>query len=187
MEERDFIVGYVGSLGTWYMLKEKLRFFKNLLSQKENAKFLFITSYPEEKLLKEVVKLEINVEKIIITEASREEVPIYLSLVDLGLYFIFPHWVNVAKCAIKQGEYMAMGIPIITNNGVGDVEEIINDVKSGIIVEGFGKGDFENALNRFFQREFSSPKDIRNGARIYFSLADGIKKYAGVYNKLLLN
>jgi len=46
ISKTDFIISYIGSLGTWYMLDEMLDFFKTLLSKKENAKFLFITNDP---------------------------------------------------------------------------------------------------------------------------------------------
>ena len=38
----DFVISYVGSIGTWYMLDEMLDFFKELTQKKENTKLLFI-------------------------------------------------------------------------------------------------------------------------------------------------
>ena len=43
IKKDDFILSYVGSIGTWYMLDEMLDFFKVLNEKKPNAKFLFIT------------------------------------------------------------------------------------------------------------------------------------------------
>ena len=39
----DYIISYVGSIGTWYMLDEMLDFFKCLKMKKLTAKFFFIT------------------------------------------------------------------------------------------------------------------------------------------------
>ena len=43
INEDDFVISYVGSIGTWYMLDEMLDFFRILLTKKPNSKFLFIT------------------------------------------------------------------------------------------------------------------------------------------------
>ncbi|MFI5206333.1 MAG: glycosyltransferase, partial [Candidatus Paceibacterales bacterium] len=39
----EFVLSYLGSVGTWYMLDEMLDFFKCLLQSKPDAWFLFIT------------------------------------------------------------------------------------------------------------------------------------------------
>ena len=41
-KKEDFIISYVGSIGTWYMLDEMLDFF-NYLQIKQRHKFFFIT------------------------------------------------------------------------------------------------------------------------------------------------
>ena len=43
ISDNDYILSYLGSVGTWYMLNEMLDFFKTLLKTKPNAKFLFIS------------------------------------------------------------------------------------------------------------------------------------------------
>src|SRR5690606_13175424 len=54
IEESDFVLIYVGSLGTRYLLNEMIRFFKVLKNQRENAKMLFVSNSPKELILKEV-------------------------------------------------------------------------------------------------------------------------------------
>src|SRR5690606_126389 len=43
IQNDDYILGYVGSIGTWYMLPEMLDYFKVLLKHQPNAKFLFVS------------------------------------------------------------------------------------------------------------------------------------------------
>ena len=52
IEESSFVLGYVGSIGTWYMLDEMLLFFKTLLIQKHEATFLFVTKESTDFLIK---------------------------------------------------------------------------------------------------------------------------------------
>ncbi|MCK5823140.1 MAG: glycosyltransferase, partial [Bacteroidales bacterium] len=49
--DNDFVISYLGSIGTWYLLDEMLIFFKRLLIKKPNAKFLFI-SFDDANLIK---------------------------------------------------------------------------------------------------------------------------------------
>ena len=39
----DFVVSYLGSIGTWYMADEMIMFFKKLTEKRPNSKFLFIS------------------------------------------------------------------------------------------------------------------------------------------------
>ena len=49
INKEDFILLYVGSIGTWYILDEMLDFFISLSTKKLNAKFLFVTKEDEKK------------------------------------------------------------------------------------------------------------------------------------------
>ncbi|GAI24172.1 unnamed protein product, partial [marine sediment metagenome] len=65
IKENDFILCYLGSIGTWYLLEEMLQFFVCLLAKKENArsggqaKFLFITKNSKAQILQKAEKYEI--------------------------------------------------------------------------------------------------------------------------------
>ncbi len=43
IEKEDFILSYLGSLGTWYLLDEMLLFFKNIKAEYKRSKFLILT------------------------------------------------------------------------------------------------------------------------------------------------
>lgn len=81
----------------------------------------------------------------------------------------------------KQGEIMAMGVPVVCNEGVGDTDEIINKYKSGVVVKNF---EYETAIKLMVQNNID-PLIIRKGAYEYFSLVNGVKKYATIYNSLI--
>ena len=57
IQSSDFVISYLGSIGTWYMLDEMLDFFKCLLEKKLNSKFIFITP-DDEKVIIEKAKLK---------------------------------------------------------------------------------------------------------------------------------
>ncbi|MEI9956314.1 MAG: hypothetical protein WDM90_08440 [Ferruginibacter sp.] len=49
--------------------------------------------------------------------------PLLLSLSQFSVFFIKPCYSKQSSSPTKHGEIMAMGIPLITNSGVGDVEK----------------------------------------------------------------
>lgn len=60
LTDTDFVLGYVGSIGTWYMLSEMLDYFKTLKQQIPNTKFLFVTGENPESIFLLQLKKESN-------------------------------------------------------------------------------------------------------------------------------
>ena len=46
----------------------------------------------------------------------------------------------------KLGEVLAMGIPVIVNTGVGDVEANIAQTGAGIVLRAFNKAEYARAV-----------------------------------------
>jgi glycosyltransferase involved in cell wall biosynthesis len=171
--ENKFVVGYIGSIGTWYMLDEMLATFKEILTQNENAVFLFVTRENQETILNSAKKLNLNESNFRFSSCVHSEVPLYISLFDCSIFYIRPSFSKQASSPTKQGELMAMGIPIICNSGVGDTTEVIQKYHSGVIDL---KENFMQEISVFFDRE----KTI-NGANNYFDLRKGIQEYEKKY------
>ena len=60
----DFVISYVGSIGTWYMLDEMLDFFKELKYKKTIAKFLFITKDNPQLILEKAKNKHLDLNSI---------------------------------------------------------------------------------------------------------------------------
>ena len=181
----DFVISYLGSTGTWYMLDEMLDFFKILSAKKTNAKFLFITQDDKRSLISMAEAKGIPSEKLIIHSASRNEVPLYLNLSQLSIYFIKPVYSKKASSPTKTGEIMAMGIPIITNSGIGDSDRIISDSGAGILIKEFTNKEYDRIINQIDVLLMSDKTKIKETASTYFSLEKGVELYDGVYTKVM--
>jgi glycosyltransferase involved in cell wall biosynthesis len=182
LNPEDFILLYLGSLGTWYMLNEMLDFYDILRKQVVNTKFLFLTKDLE--ILSESIRgrgYEEN--EIMITSASREEVPKYISLSSASIFFIIPTFSKKASSATKMGEIMAMGKPVITNSGWGDVDEIITQ-KIGIIIRDFKEDAYKNSIGNLLELVKTKPLEIRKTAEKYYSLKKGVELYDNIYQRL---
>ncbi|MFT4645182.1 MAG: glycosyltransferase involved in cell wall biosynthesis [Planctomycetota bacterium] len=184
ISEENFVLTYLGSIGTWYMLPEMLDFFKVLLISKPKAVFLFITAEDPVSIIDNAMLKGIPREKIIIQKADYTEVPNYLALSDFSLFFILPVFSKSASSPIKQGEIMSMGIPIICNAGVGDTDYVLNEYDCGFLVKQFNDDSYEKVVKQIDKVVWN--KDvIRNAASDFYSLKQGINNYNDVYVKIM--
>lgn len=183
IKESNFVLGYVGSIGTWYMLPEMITFFKELLSKKPESIFLFVSKESPEYIHEEAIKQGIPLDKIRIISATRTEVPDYINAFDWSIFFIKPVFSKQASSPTKQGEIMSMGIPIVCNDRVGDTEKIINKYGAGIVIHNFDKESYQSAITdlSIFKNHSSQ---IRHGSIDFFSLDKGLESYASVYENL---
>ena len=179
--KNNFVLSYVGSLGTWYMADEMLEFFK-LLSQNTEAFFLIITKDSKELVYQAAKKHNVDLDKLIIVSSSRAEMPYYISLSTASLFFIRPSFSKSASSPTKMGELLSMGIPIITNAGVGDVDSIVQDTKCGVVISSFNQPQYKQALEDLLKNSNIYKSNTINAANNHFSLNDGVEKYAKIYN-----
>lgn len=179
-----FTMGYLGALGTWYMLDEMLDFFSVLLKHKPQARFHILTKDDPKEVFEKASGLNIPVPQLVVQEASRNEIPVLTSTWDFSLFFIRPSYSKLASSPTKQGELMGMGIPVICNTGVGDVDTIVEQSASGVKVSSFSKEAYEQAIITFLNTTFN-PHHIRNGAQQFYDLKNGVEKYSAIYARLL--
>lgn len=177
-----YIVGYVGSIGTWYQLREMLLAFKHITHLKPNAVFLFITRESPSTIQIEARELGIDPDSLRIVSVQHQKVPYYISLFDCSIFFIRPSFSKKASSPTKQGEIMAMGIPLICNAGVGDTDEIVQRYDSGLVL----KDTTEASLSSFSLDfpDFNREKAM-TGANEYFSLEKGVAGYFSVYDRFI--
>ncbi len=184
INDSDIVVSYVGAVGTWYMLEEMLDFFMRLLLKYPTARFLFITHEDPRSILKKALARNIPTENISIRKALHNEVPGLLALSHLSLFFIKPVYSKKASSPAKQGEIMSMGIPIICNSNIGDIDQIIKDSNAGAIVRSFTNEDYDFVISRIPSLLELPKEKIRKAAIDIFSLEKGIKKYNEIYQGL---
>jgi glycosyltransferase involved in cell wall biosynthesis len=181
INENEYILGYVGSIGTWYMLPEMLQQFKAIKKTTENVRFLFVTGETKEAIFEEATKNGIDSSDLIITSCLHKDVPLHVSLFNAGIFFIRPTYSKKASSPTKQGELMAMGIPLICNAGVGDTDRIVNHYNAGIVID-----DLYNMPEKtieMMKNSFNQAKTMQ-GASEFYGLNEGVNRYLGVYRHL---
>ena len=183
IETTDKVLGYVGSIGTWYRLSEMLDYYKVFCIYHPNSKFLFVTA-ENDKLIKDLaIEKQISISNLIIKSCQHDEVPKFISLFDYSIFFILSTFSKTASSPTKLAELMAMGIPVICNSGVGDTEIIINQNNAGSVIESLNEAAFNEQLN--VPLSYSKEQVIQS-ARASFGVSTGVAIYESAYHKILL-
>lgn len=185
IENGKLVISYLGSVGTWYMLDEMLGFFKVLKSKYPEAKFLFITHTPRQVIDDRISDLHLDPGDFIITQAPRKDVPHLIKASDVNISFIKPVYSKISSSPTKLGEVLSMGIPVIVNSGVGDVERTVENAHAGYVLHDFKEMDFEKAVQAIPELLQRSPAAIRQAVEPVYSLEKGIQIYLSCYRQVL--
>jgi glycosyltransferase involved in cell wall biosynthesis len=187
ISDEDFVVSYLGSIGGWYMTAAMMRFCKLLSNKKPATKFLFISPHRHDVIAAEATKYELPADKLIVKHGKRNEVPALLSLSNYSLFFIKPCFSKLSSSPTKHGEIMAMGIPVITNSGVGDVKAIVDKYNAGYVVDDFTDAAFDEVIDKMLAANSFEAADIRRGAVEFYSLEKAVEGYEEIYREILFS
>lgn len=169
IKSTDFVLLYLGSLGTWYLYDEMFCFFKLLKQHRPDAKFLFLTP--------DVSHVEPDPD-VIVRTISRNEVPAYIASCDASICFIKPSFSKKGSSATKMAEVLAMDIPVVTNPGWGDVDYLEKHLHNLMISR---KGEESEIIHQLLNL---SPESEPSLFTRLFALEQGVEKYSGIYNRL---
>lgn len=183
--EDRLVISYLGSVGTWYMLDEMLQFFVVVKSKFPRSLFLFVTHSDHDQILKQMERHGLGADDCLIMQATRKEVPSVIKASDINISFIKPVYSKISSSPTKLGEVLSMGIPVICNSGVGDVEEVVTASNSGFIIHDFSRGSFEKAAEAIPALMNLEPAAIRQAVKEIYSLQNGIELYRKSYAKVL--
>ena len=187
IQPHELIISYLGSLGTWYMMDEVVKFCKAIKDKHKDVKFLFITQDNPQIILDKASALEIGRESFIFYKAERAEVPYLLKLSQASVFFVKPSYSKKASSPTRMGEILSMNIPVVCNAGVGDTEYLFENYPCGILLKDFSDESFNDATNQLLpliDKMVNDPLPLRETAISYFELNKGIDLYEGVYQKL---
>jgi glycosyltransferase involved in cell wall biosynthesis len=183
IDEDEAVLVYLGSLGSWYMLGEMLDFFTVYASRNRKPRFLFVTADDAQSIRHAASERGIDPKALLVLSATRDEVPRLIAAADLGIFFIRPVFSKMASSPTKMGEMLAVGLPIVANAGVGDVESMIDDIGCGVAIRDFTPDAYASALDHLESLGTSSAAR-RERALPWFDVNLGIERYDKIYRQL---
>jgi glycosyltransferase involved in cell wall biosynthesis len=187
--EDSFVVIYSGSIGGWYMNEEMADFFVALLTEEPRAHFLWLTPRNHDAVRALMSARGIGEEKYTVRAARSEGVASYLSAADAGLAFIKPCFSKLASSPTKTAEYLACGLPVVLNAGVGDSDVLVTREHVGALVEKFSGEDYPRAARAvaamLSDREATRHHSREVAERLFDVRRTGLERYARLYEKVL--
>lgn len=182
-----FVLMYPGKIGTFYLMREMLDFYKTMLSAVPDAIFVILTNDDICTVSETAKELGIDDRRIkIIRSIQFDEMPRYMGIADAGIFFI-NSYKKIGSSPIKMGEFLASGVPVIINSGIGDTEELVRENNVGVIAERFDEAAYKDAIRQLLdlKKESDALKArCRDTARRYLSLDDAVAGYARIYDAL---
>jgi glycosyltransferase involved in cell wall biosynthesis len=186
VEDRT-VLTYVGSFGGWYLTDEMLNFFVTAHETDPSVFVLILTQRQQEAAVEKMRAAGFVDGDFLVTSASPDEIPQYLSAADTGVSFIKRCYSKQASSPTKNAEYLAAGRPIIANAGVGDVDELIKEAGAGVIVEHLDHENYLRAIEKL-QSLRHPPDHYRQIAEHRFDLQRvGGDRYRRLYRRLLVS
>jgi len=182
-----FVMVYSGSIGGWYLTDKTADFFGALLKRKPNSHFLWLTGGDKGLIEKLMSDRGISSNQFTVRRVAPAEVSGYLSASDVGIAFYKPTFSRLATSPVKVSEYLACGLPVIVNAGVGDSDTFVESQTVGAVVKDFNEGEYKRTLMTI---ENLLARDVRERARTvaesFFDVRrTGLERYARLYEKIL--
>jgi glycosyltransferase involved in cell wall biosynthesis len=139
---KGVVLVYVGKAGGWYLTDAMLDFAKVAAQVLGQVSILVLTT-------EDRVRFEDSARRrglfCVVRSATRDEMPRYLSAGDSGLSFVLPAPSKTACSPVKNGEYLACGLPIVTTTAIGDYTSLVVRRRVGVVVESLDQSGYEKA------------------------------------------
>ncbi|MEP6819469.1 MAG: glycosyltransferase [bacterium] len=182
------VIVYVGSFGGWYMTDEMTEFLAVAHEQDLATFSMILTQSPRQAVIERMASLGINENDFFVNQITPEEVPRYLKAADIAISFIKPCYSKQSSSPTKIAEYLASGLPIVCNAGIGDLDKLIEENHIGALLHEFTPQAYLNALDEIeiMRGDANLAERLRDVARQEFDLVRvGRTRYRRLYEQLM--
>ncbi len=180
---------YAGSVTGLYMLEEMGVFFKVLRGRRPDAFFRILTASDPEFVYGTFRRLGINENDYEASRAAPADVLNIVSRGHLAISFRKPTFSQIAASPTKIPEYLACGLPVVVNDGVGDTTEFTEADGVGAVIREFSPEAYLRAIDHLeaLMEESEALQDrcIKSAhARFDLETVGGVR-YRRIYQRLL--
>ncbi|HVR90001.1 MAG TPA: glycosyltransferase [Novosphingobium sp.] len=181
-----FTLGYLGSIGTWYMFEEVLACFAVLRERRPGARLLVVNRNEQALVRRLAADAGLPEECLELTAAEHAEVPAMIRRMSAGAAIIRPVFSKIASAPTKLAEYLGCGVPCLGNVDVGDMQAILEGEGVGVALHEFTPAERTRVIDQLLAlcAEPATPLRCRAVAERLFSVEDGVIQYGSIYRSL---
>ena len=185
-DSQPFVVGTMGTLlSGWFYLDAFFAFFLAIKRLRLDAQASIVTRDNHEEIRARAHRAGIDPEDINLRSATSEGMPQLLAGMDVGVMFFAA---KPGSAPTRLGEFLAAGVPVVGNMGIGDLGRLIATYDVGIVVDNVcDAASLERAARELLARYdgILASGACRHAAEDYFSLERGAERYRKLYRSLL--
>jgi glycosyltransferase involved in cell wall biosynthesis len=179
------VLAYVGSFGGWYLTDEMFDLFTAAKGRDPRTFILILTQREKERIANELRKRGFGDADFVVESVPPQEISKYLSAADISVSFIKACYSKLSSSPTKIAEYLACGLPVIINDGVGDLNALITANGVGTVISDFSKASYISGLQELLSLNDIADK-CRDTARREFDLESvGGVRYRRLYSRLV--
>lgn len=170
------VVGlYAGKLGGIYLKQEVFDLFRAAHDHwGGNFHVLLLTPHPIAELEPLMAKAGLDRSLFTVMSVPHEEVPALMGLADFAVTPVKPVPTKRYCTPVKDGEYWALGLPVIITEGISDDSGIIRENGIGSVLESLDRKGYEKAV-----REVAALLDGRSRKELYERIRPIALRYRG--------
>jgi len=178
---------YAGKLGDIYLKQEVFDFFKVAHTYwKEKFRVLLLTDASKTDIENHVKESELDTRVITSKFVAHKDIPAHLAIADFAINPVKPVPTKKYCTSIKDGEYWAMGLPVIIPAGISDDSAIIEKNNIGAVLYSLNRESYLDAVKKIDTLLNSSSlqkkkTEIREIARKLRGLEIADKVYRDIY------
>jgi len=176
---------YAGSVGTWYMLPEMLDFYLTVRTRDPELRLLILNRGSHDVIARAIAAA--GAAGVSVVASTPDDVPGHLGRAWAGISFIRPVFSKKGAFPTKLGEYLAAGLPVIINAGIGDTDALVAASRVGAVVERFAREEYLTKWDALvaMTADAGLRGRCRETARHTLALAHGVARYEEVFRSLL--
>lgn len=184
-----FVFVYSGSIDGWYLTEQMADFFAAVLERRPEAHALWLTPGKHERVRSLMQQRDVRDDRYTVIAAAPREVPSYLSASDVGVAFIKCCFSKLASSPTKYAEYLACGLPLVINAGIGDSDSLVLEEKAGALIDDLTEDEYAQAathIDGLARDQESTRARTREVAERLFDVRKvGVERYARLYDEVL--
>ncbi len=184
----SFVIGYVGSAGTWYLFDEVASCMRILLSLRSDARILIVNRSEHAFIRQRLIAHHVDLARVELVSSEPEQMPIFIRQMDAALFFVKPTFSKRASAPTRFAEFLGCGVPCLTNSGIGDLDAVLSADRVGVVTSKFDDASLMHASEQLIS--LASDPQTRDrcvrSAQARYSLSQGVARYGAIYRSLEL-
>jgi glycosyltransferase involved in cell wall biosynthesis len=177
---------YTGSLGSFYELDPMLAVYRAARELVPDLRFVIVNRTEQALVRSMIARAGLDRSDIELRSADFAEMPGLVGAAHVGIALVRQSPSKVGSSAVKIAEYLACGLPVIVNAGLGDVDVQVRHHDAGHVMSAYGPADIAEAAHAVAVLAFdeAARSRARGLAEATYDVRDAIRRYADVYSRV---